>query len=290
MKNNGKKCKLCRDHKPATEFYNSRTRSCKQCTRRVINKKRRSDPLFRKKRRAYYAKNKDRILAEQNRKNREKAAIRNAEKATEKANDLARGYRICTRCKIDKPFSEYYGKKTPLKRCNVCVSEAHREYRQKNGNVVRAWYRKYGRDNKEKVSKWRRRYQSKLSPEVRKTRSFTHKLSRYGITKDQWEKLYAEQNGLCRICRKKNADSRRRLGVDHDERTGVIRGLLCTACNFGIGYLQHDPIIFKAALRYLKINANIKPIKSGRAWVDRFSPSQIRRMPASQLRKFGIEK
>lgn len=38
----------------------------------------------------------------------------------------------------------------------------------------------------------------------------------------------------CGICGKREV----RLCVDHDHRTGQIRGLLCVGCNFGLGHLE----------------------------------------------------
>ena len=39
--------------------------------------------------------------------------------------------------------------------------------------------------------------------------------------------------------------------VDHDHKTGQVRGLLCDRCNLGIGYMQDGPDILIAAARYV---------------------------------------
>jgi hypothetical protein len=50
-----------------------------------------------------------------------------------------------------------------------------------------------------------------------------------GITDDDYEALLAAQGGGCAICG--NPPKTRRLHVDHDHKTGKVRGLLCHRCN-----------------------------------------------------------
>jgi hypothetical protein len=42
------------------------------------------------------------------------------------------------------------------------------------------------------------------------------------------------------------------LAMDHDHRTGAIRGLLCNNCNRGLGRFKDSPDLLESALRYLK--------------------------------------
>lgn len=55
--------------------------------------------------------------------------------------------------------------------------------------------------------------------------------------------------GKCGICR-----NRRKLIVDHDHKTGKVRGLLCSACNSGIGCFKDNPKYLKKAIAYLAEN------------------------------------
>lgn len=62
----------------------------------------------------------------------------------------------------------------------------------------------------------------------------------YGISQEKYKYLVQKQNGLCAICEKK--PNYHRLCIDHDHqlsnnKTSVIRGLLCQDCNMGIGKL-----------------------------------------------------
>jgi hypothetical protein len=67
----------------------------------------------------------------------------------------------------------------------------------------------------------------------------------YGITAEEYQELYEAQGGKCWICRRATGASRR-LSVDHDHKTGKVRGLLCRTCNSHLGHLRDDP---EAALR-----------------------------------------
>ena len=65
--------------------------------------------------------------------------------------------------------------------------------------------------------------------------------------------LRSAQDGKCAICGVREAYApRKRLAVDHDHRTGAIRGLLCGNCNAGLGQFKDNPELLAAAIRYLQ--------------------------------------
>jgi len=56
------------------------------------------------------------------------------------------------------------------------------------------------------------------------------------VSDDEYEGMLAEQGGVCAICG--NPPKVKRLHVDHDHRTGAVRGLLCFRCNRALaGYV-----------------------------------------------------
>lgn len=71
-----------------------------------------------------------------------------------------------------------------------------------------------------------------------------------GLTVEQVEKLRKEQNNKCAICGQQ--PSKKRLSVDHNHKTGEVRGLLCNNCNAGIGHFKDDPKLLKKAIKYLE--------------------------------------
>jgi hypothetical protein len=78
-------------------------------------------------------------------------------------------------------------------------------------------------------------------------------LRKYGITIEQYAEMYDEQMGGCAICGKQCGMYQDRAGlfVDHDHKTGFVRGLLCFRCNTGLGKFMDDPALLGAALTYL---------------------------------------
>jgi hypothetical protein len=66
---------------------------------------------------------------------------------------------------------------------------------------------------------------------------------RYGITLDQFRSM----GSRCMICHSED-----RMMVDHDHKTGKVRGVLCHSCNIGIGWLRDSTERLMAAVAYLK--------------------------------------
>ncbi len=67
-----------------------------------------------------------------------------------------------------------------------------------------------------------------------------------------------EQNYACAICDEKETSLFRRipgkvkqLAIDHDHKTGKLRGLLCWRCNSVLGRLEENVELFQAMIGYL---------------------------------------
>lgn len=74
----------------------------------------------------------------------------------------------------------------------------------------------------------------------------------YGLTVEQYEAMLGEQGGGCAICGTKIADrANRRHYVDHCHETGIVRGVLCSACNSGLGHFKDNRDLLYRAIEYL---------------------------------------
>ena len=66
----------------------------------------------------------------------------------------------------------------------------------------------------------------------------------YGLSPEQYEKLYNDQNGDCVLCKRHV-----KLDVDHNHDTEKVRGMLCRYCNLMVGHAERIGI--ERIARYL---------------------------------------
>ena len=76
--------------------------------------------------------------------------------------------------------------------------------------------------------------------------------ARYGITEDEYWDMIEAQDYKCAICHKELAQEDGRMYVDHDHKTGKVRGALCRNCNSGLGMFMDDTTIMQSAIEYIK--------------------------------------
>lgn len=139
--------------------------------------------------------------------------------------------KTCSGCKFCKTLDDYFSSKTQ--------SDGYQSYcKDCNRISAREWYRQ-------------------SSKPVQKIKARIRLLKKYGLTLDEYNLMFEEQGGVCAICnlaetqisnKKGGVDS---LKVDHCHKTNLVRGLLCSKCNFGIGLLQDKIGNALSATRYL---------------------------------------
>lgn len=69
---------------------------------------------------------------------------------------------------------------------------------------------------------------------------------------DDYNSLFAKQEGCCKICNTHQADLTKALSADHCHETGQVRGLLCQRCNAVLGMAKDNIDILNAAADYLE--------------------------------------
>jgi CRISPR/Cas system-associated protein Cas10 (large subunit of type III CRISPR-Cas system) len=73
---------------------------------------------------------------------------------------------------------------------------------------------------------------------------------KYNSDIDDFDRMLAEQNHRCKICGEQLIKGRQ-CHLDHNHRTGKVRGILCRTCNLGVGMFKDSPGLLKKAIIYL---------------------------------------
>lgn len=229
----GKRCPQCREVLARSDYWRNRSNPdglqayCKSCSREI-----------QRRYAGRHSKTKEVSL--------EEAELREAERLARKLS--TEGFKLCPRCSETKPLVAFYphggtrdGRSGWCIECHKAASRARKAANREQAKEYNAAYR--------------------ARPGVKEELSAKHRmwqLRRYGLTPEEYDKLLAEQGGVCAICglpeyvidRRKGKP--RCLSVDHDHVTLKVRGLLCGRCNRTIGHFEDNPAVLARAAAYLQ--------------------------------------
>lgn len=151
----------------------------------------------------------------------------------------------CYYCRKDKDSDSFTKSSvhmrhgTPKGRCKECTALRNKEYRKNNKEKLKV-YERSRRSNPERLEYDRQRYYQR----------------KYGITRDEYNKMREDQAYRCKICGTHESVHKARwcghLHVDHCHSTGNIRGLLCKPCNTALGGFRDNIRYLETAIKYLK--------------------------------------
>ncbi len=129
--------------------------------------------------------------------------------------------KTCTKCRASKPLEDFHRhrgtKDGRFCYCKSCTNQYARDYKKRN-----------------------------YSPEQKRKWWLSN---RYGLTPAEADKMMTDQKGLCGIC----SNPMKRVCIDHDHSTGLVRGLLCHKCNIKLPAVE-DASFRADADRYLAIH------------------------------------
>lgn len=192
---------------------------------------------------------------------------------------IVEGRRPCIRCGIVKPISEFsechyttkQGKPSTRldSRCKRCNATRHLRTTKRRQALTRA---QIWADVPDGMKRCSRCGQVKSRDEFRNHRaskdglrvackpchsagsapsSEARRIFRtYGLTKSEYDAFFVAHRSQCAACGKTTD-----LCIDHDHKTGRLRGVLCRTCNITIGTAKESIEVLEALIEYLRTRA-----------------------------------
>lgn len=132
----------------------------------------------------------------------------------------------------------------PVRNCKDCgVENTPKTFYRSPKNLSNPYCKKC---TQKRCTQW-----NKMNKDKRKVISRRNTLKKYGITVEEYGRIFTEQDGKCAVCLAlPETCTQKVLCVDHDHKNGWHRGLLCDRCNRALGLLKDSPTIIEALLRY----------------------------------------
>jgi len=162
--------------------------------------------------------------------------------------------KICKKCSLEKDekmFRKWKGK------CKKCEQIHNIEWKNKNRDLCNKYRRKsyfkniltakkYRQKNKDRIKNYMKDYRKKNVNHFQNN----FRKHKYGLSENEFNEMLLNQGGMCAIC----GFNKNFPAVDHNHVTGRVRGLLCGACNKGIGHLKEDVLVMEKAIKYLNFH------------------------------------
>lgn len=128
----------------------------------------------------------------------------------------------------------------PIPRKCLCGDCKYCRARDKNLRAVRKYSASHAEKEKERKRRWHTttgRYRQRLKKGI--------------IDAHLVDEVLAAQGGKCAICGALAPAGNGSWHADHDHETGLLRGVLCNACNPGLGCFKDSTKHLFSAIKYL---------------------------------------
>ena len=138
----------------------------------------------------------------------------------------------CHKCSVD----DWYIWSSGYKTCAPCKQAKSKEWVANNRDKVLA----YSIKNQAKT------------PDMPRVRKNQHLKRKYGITIEQYEEMFLNQDESCAICKEKSSATSWHL--DHNHITNKVRAILCHHCNVLLGFAKDNTTLLEKVIDYLEFH------------------------------------
>ena len=147
---------------------------------------------------------------------------------------------ICRKCRKEKTLD--------------CFANNGNGYQYKDGKS------RYKAVCRECLNAYTKQWRKDNPQKARRTDHSYRTQKKYGISRDQYEKLMERHQDGCALCGAKTANGKtQHLNVDHNHNTNAVRGLLCTRCNTVLGLVKEDMSLLSRMIQYLN-GQDVRPL------------------------------
>lgn len=175
--------------------------------------------------------------------------------------------KVCGKCKEEKDISLFYKNKNMKDgyafQCKYCCKEYDTKniekskqrsdrYYAKNSEKIKKKGKQWKKNNSERVNKLNKQWRDEHPDIIKTARQKCRLKQNFNISLEVYYEMLEKQNHCCAICGKHENKLKKRLAIDHNHKTGEIRGLLCSNCNLAISLFDDDQTILYKAINYLK--------------------------------------
>lgn len=162
---------------------------------------------------------------------------------------LTQAPKLCPDCKVNtRQILIKSGKINTY--CKECSYKRTKAWREKNKEYDSLRKKEWVEKNKKHVKAHAKLWQ--ISNKLHIKEYVLQK--KFGISLEEFHKMWDNQSGLCGICNEPmlpDGNFKNSVHVDHDHKTGKVRGLLHSVCNRKLGIIEDFNFLNKA-LNYLR--------------------------------------
>lgn len=135
------------------------------------------------------------------------------------------------------------------------------KWRMEHKKEIVVTWKKYYAEHKEERAAYNKEYcashiEEKRARNKKSSRKCTMK--KYGLTAEDYNKIFVGQGGVCAICGR--PPDGKSLAIDHDHTIEKVRGLLCSDCNLMLGGANDSTETLARAIKYLSAGQQELPI------------------------------
>lgn len=160
------------------------------------------------------------------------------------------GLRNCANAECGQQFQPYRENQYTCSR--GCYNQLP-EIKERNNAARRT------QEHRDRKNEWRRTSPAQQARMYQYNR--VRNLARFGLTIEDYDRMLAEQNGVCMLCgrppKPEGIKAESKLHADHDHATGQHRDLLCSNCNKGLGCFGDDPALLRVAADYIERHRSV---------------------------------